>query len=65
MISGTVQQGSTLSTTNGSWTGNPTFSYQWQDCSSASCSDITGAMASSYKLQASDVGDNVTVVVTG
>jgi hypothetical protein len=30
-ISGTPAQGSTLTATNGSWTGNPTaFSYQWQ-----------------------------------
>ena len=65
VISGTAQEGSTLSTTNGSWTGNPTFSYQWQDCSSGSCSNIAGATASTYKLQASEVGDSVTVVVTG
>ena len=65
VISGTVQEGSTLSTTDGSWTGDPAFTYQWQDCSNGSCSNITGATDSTYKLQASDVGDNISVVVTG
>jgi hypothetical protein len=66
VVSGTAQRGQTLSTTNGSWSGNPTsYSYQWQDCtSSTSCTDISGATGSSYTLQASDVGDTVDVVVT-
>ena len=35
-ISGTAQQGDTLTTTNGSWTGNPTsYAYQWEDCNTA------------------------------
>ena len=65
VISGTTQHGSTLSTTNGTWNGSPTFTYQWQDCSGSSCTKITGATGSTYKLQASDVGDKVSVVVTG
>ena len=33
-ITGTPQQGQTLTTTNGTWTGTPplSFAYQWQDC---------------------------------
>ena len=65
VISGTLQQGGTLTTTNGSWSNSPTsYSYQWQDCSGSGCSDIAGATSSSYKLVSSDVGDTVDVVVT-
>ena len=64
VVSGTAQQGSTLSTSNGSWTGSPTsYAYQWQRCSS-SCSSISGATSSSYTLQATDVGDTIDVIVT-
>ena len=64
-ISGTAQQGQTLSASNGSWTNSPTsYAYQWQDCSSGSCSNISGATSSTYTLQSSDVGDTIDVVVT-
>jgi hypothetical protein len=65
-ITGTAQEGDTLSASNGSWSNTPTsFAYHWQDCSSpTSCSNISGATASSYTVQASDVGDTVDVVVT-
>ncbi|MGO9903371.1 MAG: cellulase family glycosylhydrolase [Solirubrobacteraceae bacterium] len=65
-ISGTPQQGSTLSASNGSWTNSPgSYGYQWQDCSSSSsCANISGATAASYTAQAADVGDTIAVVVT-
>ena len=66
-MSGTDTQGSTLTTSNGSWSGSPTsYAYQWQNCdtSGASCANISGATSSSYTLQASDVGDTVRSVVT-
>jgi hypothetical protein len=66
-ISGTAQQGLTLSVSNGTWTGDPSaFSYAWQDCdgSGANCIAITGATSSSYTLQASDVGRTIVAVVT-
>ena len=65
-ISGTAQQGDTLTAAPGSWSNSPTgYSYQWQDCkSSSSCSNISGATSASYTLQASDVGNSVDVVVT-
>ncbi len=64
VVSGTAQQGQTLSASDGSWTNSPSsYGYQWQDCSSSSCSNVSGATASSYNLQASDVGDTVDVVV--
>ena len=67
VISGTVQQGKMLSTTNGSWTGSGlSYAYQWQDCNSLgeACAAIGGATASGYTLQASDVGKTIRVVVT-
>jgi hypothetical protein len=64
-ISGTPTQGNALTTSNGSWNGNPTsYTYAWQDCSGSTCSNISGASSSSYTLQSSDVGDTVRVGVT-
>jgi hypothetical protein len=64
-ITGTAQRGLTLTASAGSWKGSPTmFAYQWQDCSSSSCSNISGATASSYKLRSSDVRKTIDVVVT-
>ena len=65
-VSGTAQQGDTLTASNGSWSNSPSsYGYQWQDCvSSSSCSNVSGATGSSYVLQSSDVGDTVDVVVT-
>lgn len=35
VLSGTAQQGDTLSVTNGTWDNGPTgFSYAWEDCDS-------------------------------
>jgi hypothetical protein len=65
VISGTAQQGQTLTTSNGSWTNSPdSYAYQWQDCTSSGCTSISGATSSSYTLQASDVGDTIDVIVT-
>ena len=66
-ISGGAQQGDTLTSTNGSWTGSPSsFAYQWQDCdaSGQDCSNISGATAPSYQLTSADVGQTVVSVVT-
>lgn len=65
VISGSAVQGQTLTTSNGSWSGSPTsYAYQWQDCTSTGCTNITGATSSSYTLQATDVGDTIDVIVT-
>ena len=68
VISGTpVQQGQTLSVSNGTWTGDPTaFSYVWKDCDSSgnNCAPITGATSSTYTLQSSDVGSTIVASVT-
>jgi hypothetical protein len=67
-ISGTAQDGATLTTTNGTWTGapSPTYAYQWQDCgtSGESCANISGATEGSYTLADSDIGHTIVVVVT-
>src|SRR6185312_9685008 len=59
-ISGTARDGSTLSVTQGTWTGTPsvTYAYQWRRCDSAgaNCADIAGATAATYALTSSDVG---------
>ena len=67
MITGTPQQGQTLTTDNGSWTGSPTsFAYRWQDCNSsgAGCTNISGASSSTYRLDSTDVSDTIRAVVT-
>ena len=66
-ISGTTTQGQNLTTTNGTWTGSPTsYTYQWQDCDSSgsSCTNITGATASSYTLTSGDVNHTMRAVIT-
>jgi hypothetical protein len=66
-ITGTAQQGQTLTASTGSWSGSPTsFAYQWEDCDSAGagCASIGQATASSYVLAAGDLGRTVRVLVT-
>ncbi|WP_166380446.1 sialidase family protein [Catellatospora methionotrophica] len=65
-VSGTAQQGQTLTTSTGVWTNGPTYTYQWQRCDSAgaSCANISGATASSYVLAGVDVGGRLRSRVT-
>jgi len=64
-ISGTLAVGQTLTVSNGTWTGSPSFSYQWQRCSSpTSCSDITGATDRTYTVAAADNGNALRAQVT-
>jgi hypothetical protein len=66
-VSGTAEQGQTLSLTRGGWTGNPsTFSERWLLCnaSGSACSPITGASGSTYALPASAVGSTIRVQET-
>jgi hypothetical protein len=63
VISGTNTPGSTLTTTDGTWTGTlaPTFTYQWYN----EVSPISGETGASYVVSLSDVGSGITCKVTG
>ena len=57
-ISGTPQQGQTLTASTGSWSGSPTsYGYQWRRCntSGSACANISLATASTYTAVAADV----------
>ena len=68
-VSGTLEDGSTLSAGNGSWSGTLPidFTYQWQRCDAdgTDCEDIAGATSDTYTLTSDDVGGTVRVQVTG
>ncbi len=68
VVSGTAEDGHTLSASTGSWAGTEPFSYtyQWELCNSAgeSCANISGATSSTYLLGHGDVGDTLRVKVT-
>ncbi len=67
VVTGTATQGQTLSTSNGTWTNNPTsYSYHWNRCdtSGSSCSQISGATSHSYLVGGADVGFTLRAVVT-
>jgi hypothetical protein len=67
-IAGTAQSGQTLTATSGTWNGTAPIatSYQWRQCDSAgtACTDILGAISSSYTLAFADLDHTVRVVVT-
>ena len=66
-ISGSAQQGKTLTEAHGAWTGNPTsYAYQWLRCDStgANCVAISGATVQTYVLVAADVGRTIRVQET-
>jgi hypothetical protein len=66
-ISGSAQQGASLSSDTGVWSNGPTgYGYQWRRCdgSGSGCADIAGATGSSYVLVGADVGSTIRVAVT-
>jgi hypothetical protein len=65
-ISGSVREGQVLSAATGSWKGTPTitYAYQWNRCASGSCTPISGATSSTYRVDPIDVGMTLTVEVT-
>jgi hypothetical protein len=67
-ISGTAQEGQTLSESHGSWkpSSSTLGGYQWESCdaSGVGCVAIPGATAQTYKLTSSDVGHTVVVQET-
>jgi hypothetical protein len=70
-ISGSPVVGATLTTSNGNWTGSPTFTRQWVRCPASGglpdgsdCPPIAGATNTSYVLITSDAGARLRVRVT-
>src|SRR6266576_3979059 len=67
-ISGTAQDGQTLTASQGSWTGTQpiSYAYQWQRCDSggANCSNIASATSAIYTPTSGDVGSTLDVAVT-
>lgn len=66
-LDGTFRQGSTITTSNGTWDNNPTaFTYRWQRCDTSgnNCKNIGGATSNRYRLVKADVGQTVRSLVT-
>jgi hypothetical protein len=67
-ISGTPQQGQTLTANRGTWGGGQpqSYTYQWRRCDSVggACADIAGAGGQTYAPSAADVGHALRVRVT-
>jgi hypothetical protein len=67
-ISGSLQEGETLTAGTGAWAGTApfAFSYRWQRCSilGGGCEDIAGATSSTYTLGVLDLASTLDVVVT-
>ena len=66
-VTGTAQQGQTLTASNGNWGDEPdSYAYQWQHCDAAgaNCTDVAGATAATYAVTAADVGFTLHVDVT-
>lgn len=66
-ISGTPQEGETLTTSKGTWSGSPTsYKYAWNRCdkNGNKCTAIAGATSNTYKLGGADVGHTLRSTVT-
>jgi hypothetical protein len=67
VISGTPQEGSTLSGSNGTWTNSPSkYAYAWLRCDTkgGSCATINGANKNTYALTSGDVNTTIRFRVT-
>jgi hypothetical protein len=67
-ISGTAQEGQTLTADHGDWSGTApiTYAYQWQRCNAGgnNCAGISGASSRLYDVKSQDVGHTLRVRVT-
>ena len=67
-ITGTATVGSTLTATNGTWSGSTpiTYTYAWERCATngASCAAISGATSQTYVAASADGAHTLRVVVT-
>ena len=59
-ITGTAQEGQTLTCSTGTWSGSPTYTYQWK----RNGSNIGSATNSTYTLVTADVSQSITCQVT-
>ena len=59
-ITGTAQEGQTLTCSTGTWSGSPTYTYQWK----RNGSNIGSATNSTYLLVLADVGQSILCTVT-
>jgi subtilisin len=66
-IAGIAQITHTLTFSTGTWTGTPSYTYQWRRCStvgSSSCVDVAGATASGLVVSTADKGKYLRIAVT-
>jgi hypothetical protein len=64
-IGGSATVGGTLTADPGSWSGYPapTFSYEWQACFGATCSDVETGANNQYSPVVADEGATIQVIV--
>jgi TP901-1 family phage major tail protein len=63
-VTGTVQVGQTLTTTNGTWLGSPSFARQWQFNAGSGWANITGATNLTYLIDGAYLGNNIRCRIT-
>jgi hypothetical protein len=68
VLSGTAREGSTLTSSSGSWGGTTpiSYTYAWQRCdgSGANCNTLSGTTGGTYKLTSADVNHTIRSRVT-
>ena len=64
-VSGIAQVGETLTALEGTWTGFPSFTYQWEQEVTSTWTAISGATSRTYDPVVGNVGNPIRVVVTG
>jgi hypothetical protein len=67
-VSGVLEEGTTLTAGEGTWSASPapSYTYQWQRCDPAGsgCSDIDGATGQTYLVTSGDLASSIRVLVT-
>jgi hypothetical protein len=63
-ITGTPRVGERLNANTGGWTNADSFTFQWQSCAGAACTNVEGATGQVYGVIAADQGRTLRVLVT-